>query len=64
MLSRRYSADHVAQYVADLRIVDHRHQPWRMDAMGWAYGPALRPNPYIDELVRLQVVIPTGCQYV
>ncbi|MFG3029083.1 hypothetical protein ACGFZJ_11195 [Streptomyces sp. NPDC048253] len=64
MLSRRYSADQVAQYVADLRIVDHRHSPWRMDAMEWAYGPALRPNPYIDELVRLQVVIPTGCQYV
>jgi hypothetical protein len=25
-----------------------------MDIMEWAYGPAQRPSPYIDEVVRLQ----------
>jgi hypothetical protein len=34
-----------------------------MDVMEWAYGPALRPSPYIDELVRLQVIIPSGTHY-
>ncbi|MFD3822621.1 hypothetical protein [Streptomyces sp. NPDC058625] len=50
--------------IADFRIPDHRHVPWRMDIMEWAYGPASRPNPYIDELVRLQVIAPSGCAYV
>lgn len=48
----------IAQDIADFRIVDYRHAPWRMDVMEWAYGPALRPNPYIDELVRLHEVPP------
>ncbi|MGI3204131.1 hypothetical protein ACRJ4W_50280 [Streptomyces sp. GLT-R25] len=64
ILSRRSSVVHIAEDIADLRIVDHRHAPWRMEVMEWAYGPALRPNPYIDELVRLQAIIPRGCDYV
>ncbi|GGZ40624.1 hypothetical protein [Streptomyces bluensis] len=56
-------ASRIAERIADLRIIDYRHAPWRMDIMEWAYGPALRPNPYIDELVRLQVIVPTGGRY-
>ncbi|MER5911891.1 TniQ family protein [Streptomyces sp. NPDC001982] len=63
MLSHGCSAAYVAQKIADIRIIDHRHAPWRMDVMEWAYGPALRPSPYIDELVRLQAIIPSGCEY-
>ncbi|MGW1890630.1 zeta toxin family protein [Streptomyces sp. NPDC002004] len=46
----------------DLRPTDRR-LPSRALADGppaWAYGPALRPNPYVDELVRLHVIIPRG----
>ncbi|MEW2082178.1 TniQ family protein [Streptomyces sp. NPDC005283] len=46
----------VARSIQDLRQVDHREVPWRLDAMDWAYGSALRPNPYIDELVRAGVI--------
>lgn len=45
VLSRRYSAEHVAMHISNRRLDDHRHTPWRMDIMEWAYGPALRPNP-------------------
>jgi hypothetical protein len=24
--------------------------------MDWAYGPALRPNPYLEELVKRHVI--------
>ena len=27
-----------------------------LDVMDWAYGSALRPNPYIEELARLGVI--------
>ncbi|MFJ9865400.1 TniQ family protein [Streptomyces sp. NPDC101165] len=62
MLRRPRSAAGIAGEIADLRIIDQRHVPWRMDVLQWAYGPALRPNPIIDELVRLQVVIPRGSE--
>jgi hypothetical protein len=62
MLSRRHPVAHIARNIADLRIIDCRHAPWRMDVLQWAYGPALRPNPYIDELVRIQVIIPRGSE--
>ncbi|MFJ8550898.1 hypothetical protein [Streptomyces sp. NPDC093676] len=60
MLSYGRSTAHIAKNIADFRMVDHRHAPWRMDVMEWAYGPALRPSPYIDDLVRLQVIIPSS----
>ncbi|GAA3803628.1 hypothetical protein [Streptomyces chiangmaiensis] len=60
MLSYGRSTTRIAESIADLRMVDHRHAPWRMDVMEWAYGPALRPSPYIDDLVRLQVIIPSS----
>lgn len=52
MLQSNDSAAEVAHLIADYRTVDYRTTPWRLDAMDWAYGPALRPNVYVDELVR------------
>lgn len=54
----RYDASpaEVARSIQDLRSVDHREVPWRLDAMDWAYGSALRPNAYVDELVRRGVI--------
>lgn len=56
MLNRCESVAEVAQWTTDLRIVDYRQTPWRLDVMEWAYGPSLRPNPYVEELVRRQVI--------
>ncbi|MFF8843393.1 TniQ family protein [Streptomyces sp. NPDC015127] len=46
----------VATTIQDLRTVDHREYPCQLDVMDWAYGPALRPNLYVDELVRRGVI--------
>ncbi|QKV93743.1 TniQ family protein [Streptomyces sp. NA02950] len=56
VLSSRPSAAEVARHVADLRSLDYRDAPWRLDVMEWAYGAALRPNPYVEELVRQGVI--------
>lgn len=60
MLSYGCSAAYIAETIANFRMVDHRHTPWRMDVMEWAYGPALRPSSYIEDLVRLQVIVPSS----
>lgn len=54
---QRYGGSPVeaARYVEALRSIDW--QPGcELDVMDWAYGSALRPNPYIEELVRLGVI--------
>ncbi|MBA4861136.1 TniQ family protein [Streptomyces sp. PSKA54] len=51
LLRRRYSASEVAEWIADLRLLDHRRTPWRMDMSELAYGPSLRPNPFVEPLV-------------
>lgn len=63
LLGHGSSTTRIAQQISDFRLVDHRDAPWGMDVMEWAYGPALRPSPYIDELVRLQVIIPSGAPH-
>ncbi|MFH8771097.1 TniQ family protein [Streptomyces sp. NPDC017958] len=35
MLSGTSSRDWITERIADLRIVDHRHTPWRIDVMEW-----------------------------
>ncbi|MFF0110955.1 hypothetical protein [Streptomyces hirsutus] len=50
LLRRRYSASEVAEWIADLRLLDHRRTPWRMDIAELAYGPSLRPNPFVEPL--------------
>ncbi|WP_344015356.1 hypothetical protein [Streptomyces thermospinosisporus] len=50
-LRRGYSAGEVAASIADLRFLDHRRTPWRMDMAELAYGPSFRPNPFVEPLV-------------
>ena len=50
-LNHGYSAGEVAEWIADLRFLDHRRKPWRMDMAELAYGPSFRPNPFIEPLV-------------
>lgn len=38
------------------RCLDYRDAPWPLDVMDWAYGSALRPNAFLDELVRRGVI--------
>lgn len=38
--------------IVDMRSLDYREAPRLLDVMEWAYGSALRPSPYVDELVR------------
>lgn len=57
LLNRCSTPAKVAKVIDGLRTVDYRHMPWRLDVMDWAYGPASRPNPYVDELVRRQVIV-------
>lgn len=52
LLCRGYSSDEVAECIADLRLLDHRRAPWRMDMTELAYGPSLRPNPFVEPLVQ------------
>lgn len=47
----------VAESISDLRTISYQETPWRLDVMDWAYGAALRPNPYVDELVRRGVIV-------
>ncbi|MFF8843413.1 hypothetical protein ACF08N_11880 [Streptomyces sp. NPDC015127] len=56
LLRHDASPQDVASTIEDLRTVDHREAPWRLDVMDWAYGPALRPNLYVDELMRRGVI--------
>jgi hypothetical protein len=51
LLGREYSAREVADWIADLRLLDHRRRSWHMDVAELAYGPSLRPNPYVEPLV-------------
>ncbi|MGW6893533.1 TniQ family protein [Streptomyces chartreusis] len=48
---RSYAATEVAEWIADHRFIDHRRMPWHMDMAELAYGPALRPNPFVEPLV-------------
>jgi len=50
-LRRGYSTREVADSIADLRLLDHRRTPWRMDMAELAYGPSFRPNPFVEPLV-------------
>jgi hypothetical protein len=50
-LRRKYSPSEVADWIADLRLLDHRRRPWHMDVAELAYGPSLRPNPIVEPLV-------------
>ncbi|WP_266376326.1 hypothetical protein [Streptomyces canus] len=52
LLCRGYSPAEVAEWIADLRLIDHRRAPWRMDMTELAYGPSLRPNPFVEPLVQ------------
>jgi hypothetical protein len=52
LLRSNASTSGVARHISDLRCLDYREAPWRLDVMDWAYGSALRPNAYVDELVR------------
>ncbi|WP_406406583.1 TniQ family protein [Streptomyces sp. NBC_01643] len=56
LLSPNASASDVARRIEDMRSLDYRESPWRLDVMEWAYGSTLRPNPYVDELVRRGVI--------
>ncbi|MCX4584069.1 hypothetical protein [Streptomyces sp. NBC_01481] len=56
LLCSNPSASEVAMRIVDMRSLDYREAPWRLDVMEWAYGSALRPNPYVDELVRRGVI--------
>ncbi|MGP4089706.1 hypothetical protein [Streptomyces sp. KR55] len=60
LLHRGYSAGEVADWIADLRLLDHRRTPWRMDVAEWAYGPSLRPNPFVEPLVHRGLIILGG----
>jgi len=51
ILNREYSASEIADWIFDLRFLDHRRTPWRMDVTELAYGPSLRPNPFVERLV-------------
>jgi len=51
LLDRGYPADYIADQIFDLRLIDHRRRPWHMDVAELAYGPALRPNPFVEPLV-------------
>lgn len=50
-LRRGSPASEVAYRIADLRLLDRRRTPWRMDMAELAYGPSLRPNPFVEPLV-------------
>ncbi|WTN41930.1 TniQ family protein [Streptomyces sp. NBC_00631] len=50
-LRHRFSADQLADWIVDLRLLDHRRRPWHMDVTELAYGPSLRPNPFVEPLV-------------
>jgi hypothetical protein len=52
-LRREYAVSEVADWIVDLRLLDHRRAPWRMDVTELAYGPSLRPkpNPFVEPLV-------------
>ncbi|MEW2518627.1 TniQ family protein [Actinacidiphila alni] len=52
VLNRSVDPVEAAQNIADLRSIDYRITQFRLDVMEWAYGSTLRPNPYLDELVR------------
>ncbi|WP_079099850.1 TniQ family protein [Streptomyces sp. WMMB 322] len=56
-LLQRYGASpiEVARYIEGMRCVDWQPQ-YELDVMDWAYGSALRPNAYVEELVRLGVI--------
>ncbi|MER7662069.1 hypothetical protein [Streptomyces sp. NPDC096193] len=56
LLGSNTSTSEVARRIEDMRTLDYRETPWRLEVMEWAYGSALRPNPYVDELVRLGVI--------
>ncbi|MFI6082710.1 hypothetical protein ACIBBB_17335 [Streptomyces sp. NPDC051217] len=47
----------MAASISDLRTISYQDSRWRLDVMDWAYGTALRPNPYVDELVRQGVIV-------
>ena len=51
ILSYGYSPSRVADWIVDLRFLDHRRTPWSMDVSEWVYGPSLRPNPFVEPLV-------------
>ncbi|MFF7041969.1 TniQ family protein [Streptomyces massasporeus] len=51
LLDRGCPADYIADQIFDLRLIDHRRRPWHMDVAELAYGPALRPNPFVEPLV-------------
>ncbi|WP_406838054.1 TniQ family protein [Streptomyces sp. AHU1] len=59
-LRRGNSPPEVADWVADLRLIDHRRTPWRMDVAELAYGPSLRPNPFVEPLVHRGLIILGG----
>lgn len=56
-LLQRYGASpiEVARYIEGMRCVDWQPR-YELDVMAWAYGSALRPNAYIEELARLGVI--------
>jgi hypothetical protein len=51
LLDRGYPASDIADRIFDLRLIDHRRRPWHMDVAELAYGPGLRPNPFVEALV-------------
>ncbi|MGP3952175.1 hypothetical protein [Streptomyces sp. 7N604] len=59
-LTRLETFGDIAQVITAHRILDHRDKPWHLNVMEWAYGPCLRPNPFLEELVHRQVVSIVG----
>lgn len=57
---RGCAADYIADRIFDLRLIDYRRRPWPMDAAEVAYGPALRPNPFVEPLVRRGLITVGG----
>jgi hypothetical protein len=56
ILRRTAAPAEVAERISDFRSISYRDDPWQLDVMDWAYGSALRPNPYVDELVSRGVI--------
>ncbi|MFE9882858.1 hypothetical protein [Streptomyces sp. NPDC005784] len=46
----QYAVSEVADWIVGLRLLDRRRTPWRMDMADLAYGPSLRPNPFVERL--------------